>query len=110
KTPAGVAAMPDAPANRMFVAEYAGAVAAVGCVVGADEIGLNYVHPAHRFKGASRALLAGMEAWMREGGATAGRLRSTATAHQFYLAAGWTDLGSPHAGRLIDAWPMRKAL
>ncbi len=41
KTIDGVTAMLEAPANRMFVAERDGAIAAVGCVVGSDEIGLN---------------------------------------------------------------------
>lgn len=110
KTLEGVTAMLEAPDNRMFVAERDGAVAAVGCVVGDDEIGLNYVDPAHRFKGVSRALLDAMEAAIREAGAIEGRLESTSTAHQFYLDAGWNDAGPLHTGRFIDAWPMRKAL
>jgi GNAT superfamily N-acetyltransferase len=79
-------------------------------VVGSDEIGLNYVDPAHRFQGVSRALLAAMEVAMREAGASEGRLKSTSTAHQFYLDAGWSDIGPLYTGRFIDAWPMRKAL
>lgn len=110
KTHEGVTAMLGAPENRMFVAERDGAVAAVGCVVGDDEIGLNYVDPAYRFMGVSRALLAAMEATLRESGATEGRVKSTSTAHQFYLDAGWTDAGPLYTGRFIDAWPMRKAL
>lgn len=110
KTLEGVTAMLEAPDNRMFVAERDGAVAAVGCVVGDDEIGLNYVDPAHRFKGVSRALLDAMEAAIRETGATEGRLESTRTAHQFYLDAGWNDAGPLYTGRFTDAWQMRKAL
>ena len=110
KTHAGVTAMLEGPDNRMFVAELDGAVAAVGCVVGSDEIGLNYVDPAYRFQGVSRALLAAMEVAMREAGASEGRLKSTSTAHQFYLDAGWSDVGPLYTGRFIDAWPMSKAL
>ena len=110
KTPEGVMAMLEAPANRMFVAERDGAVAAVGCVVGDDEIGLNYIDPAQRFMGVSRALLGAMEDAMREAGATEGRLKSTTTAHRFYLDAGWSDVGALYTGRFIEAWPMRKAL
>ena len=110
KTHDGVAAMLEAPGNRMFVAEREGAVAAVGCVVGDAEIGLNYVDPAHRFRGVSRALLAAMEAAMREAGAAEGRLKSTSTAHRFYLDAGWSDVAPLYTGRFIDAWPMRKTL
>lgn len=110
KTPDGVMTMLEAPANRMFVAERDGAIAAVGCVVGDDEIGLNYVDPAHRFAGVSRALLVAMEAAMRESGATEARVKSTSTAHRFYLDAGWTDVGPRYTGRFIDAWQMRKTL
>jgi GNAT superfamily N-acetyltransferase len=110
KTPAGVRAMLAAPGSAMFVAEHDGAPAAVGCVLGGNEIGLNYVHPAHRFQGVSRALLAAMEQFMREAGHTEGRLKSTETAHAFYRANGWQDAGAPYTGRFIDARPMVKAL
>jgi GNAT superfamily N-acetyltransferase len=110
KTPAGITAMLETTDNLLFVAEEGGDVAAVGCVMGTSEVGLNYVDPAHRFKGISRALLAGMEAAMREAGATEGQLRSTTTAHRFYLDAGWVDEGPLYTGRFIDAWPMRKVL
>lgn len=110
KTAAGVAAMLEAPANRLFVAERNGAIAAVGCVIGKDEIGLNYVHPAHRFRGVSRTLLAAMETHMRGSGATEGRLKSTITAHAFYRANGWLDTGPLYGGRYIDAYRMVKPL
>ncbi len=107
KSPAGVTTMLEAPANRMFVAERDGTIAAVGCVIGRDEIGLNYVHPAHRFRGVSRSLLVAMESAMREDGIAEGRLRSTVTAHAFYLGNGWVD--ADRAG-VDDALPMRKRL
>jgi GNAT superfamily N-acetyltransferase len=110
KTPDGVAAMRDNPANTMLVAESDGTVAAVGMVVGADEIGLNYVHPNHRFKGASTALLAAMEELMRARGVTTARVKSTVTAHEFYLARGWADDGPIYTGRFIDAYRMTKML
>ena len=110
KTPAGIAAMLETAGNRLFVAEQAGDVAAVGCVIGSNEIGLNYVDPSHRFKGISRTLLAAMEAAMRDTGATEGRLKSTTTAHRFYLDAGWVDEGPLYTGRFVDAWPMHKVL
>lgn len=109
KTPEGVAAMLADPANQLFVAE-AGDLAAVGLIRDAQEIGLNYVDPAHRFQGVSRALLAAMEAAMHEAGTVEGRLKSTVTAHDFYLANGWTDTGPLYAGRFIDAYPMTKQL
>lgn len=110
KTPAGVTAMLTAPGNQLLVAERDGEIAAVGCVMGGNEIGLNYVHPAHRFKGVSRALLTAMEDVMRQAGTTEGRLNATTTAHQFYLDAGWIDTGPVYTGRWIDAYPMTKQL
>lgn len=110
KTPAGVGAMLAAGANRLFVAVRDGDVAAVGGVIGRDRIGLNYVHPVHRFRGASRALLVEMERFMRDSGAREGRLDSTATAHGFYLANGWRVDASPPGEHSGDARPMRKLL
>ena len=110
KTPEGVRRILENPGVQLFVAEYDGAVAAVGCVQAGNEIGLNYVHPEHRFQGVSRALLAAMEQAMREAGFAEGRLNSTETAHAFYRANGWQDAGDIHAGRWVDARPMVKVL
>lgn len=110
KSPAGVRAMLASPNAEFFVAEDDGVVAAVGCVLNGDEVGLNYVHPAHRFRGISRALLGAMEEAMRAAGIVEARVRSTQTAHRFYLAQGWQDAGDKYTGRFIDAWPMRKRL
>ncbi len=110
KTPDGVAAMLADPSNTMLVAQSDGVVAAVGMVLGDDEIGLNYVHPDHRLKGVSTALLAAMEALMRARGVTTARVKSTVTAHDFYLARGWVDDGPIYTGRFIDAYRMTKAL
>lgn len=110
KTPAGVTAMLANPACRMFVAERDGEVAAVGAILGADEIGLNYVSPKHRFAGVSKALLTAMEDEMRRGGVAVGRLGSTATAHRFYIACNWQDVGEAQSGRFGRSWPMEKRL
>lgn len=83
KMPAGVAAMLADPTRQLFVAELDGAVAAVGAVTEAAEVALNYVSPAHRFRGASRALLTAMEAALREGGIAEASLTSTETARRF---------------------------
>jgi hypothetical protein len=37
-------------------------------------------------------------------------LRSTETAHRFYLKLGFVDSGAARRGRFITAYPMRKAL
>ena len=110
KTPEGVAAMLAAPGTTMLVAMRDDRVAAVGSLVGRDEIGLNYVDPACRFTGLSRALVAALEARMRDAGTTIGRLKSTITAHPFYLSAGWIDSGPLYRGRFIEAYPMTKQL
>ncbi|MBK8084454.1 MAG: GNAT family N-acetyltransferase [Devosia sp.] len=68
KTPEGVAAMLADPATRLFVAERDGRIAAVGSVRDDCEVTLNYVHPAHRFAGVSRALLVAMESHMARQG------------------------------------------
>ena len=110
KTPEEVAKMLAAPDTELFVAERDGAVAAVGCIVGTSEIGLNYVHPDHRFTGVSKALLDAMEETIRARGAGEATLVSTATAHRFYLSAGWEDAGEPEAHFGMTCYPMRKRL
>ena len=51
-----------------------------------------------------------MERLMRERGTMMGRVKSTLTAHDFYIARGWADDGPIYAGRFIDAYRMRKRL
>lgn len=111
KTEAGIAAMLAAPANRMFVAERDGEIAAVGCIRLPDEIGLNYVSPGHRFAGVSKALLATMETELQTRGVAVARLSSTGTAHGFYESAGWRDVGSGECDAFgMICHPMRKPL
>jgi GNAT superfamily N-acetyltransferase len=110
KTPDLVLEMLDRPGAQFLVAERNGDVAAVGCLTGPDEIGLNYVSPAHRFLGVSKALLAALEERMRNSGATLGKLTSTGTAHRFYLANGWQDAGPAEADRGMLCYPMEKRL
>lgn len=90
KTPEGVRAMLAHPELQMLVAERNGVVAAVGAVRG-SEIARNYVAPEHRFAGVSKALLAALEAALRESGVRRAELTSTRTARSFYRAAGWSD-------------------
>jgi GNAT superfamily N-acetyltransferase len=110
KTIEGVRAMLANPNARMFVAEHEGEIAAVGSILGADEIGLNYVHPAHRFRGVSKALLEAMESDLRGRGVAEAKLTATTTAHRFYSDAGWLDAGGlqDHVG--LVCYPMRKRL
>jgi GNAT superfamily N-acetyltransferase len=110
KTPESVTRWVADPKLLMLVAERNGEIAAVGSIRLPDEIGLNYVSPAHRFAGVSRATLAAMEEAMRAAGVTEGRLYSSATARRFYRTAGWKDVGGALSGRLAAGYPMRKHL
>lgn len=110
KTPDMVLRMLDNPNALLLVAEHDGEIAAVGCLNGADEIGLNYVAPTHRFAGVSKALLVDMEARIRASGATQAKLTSTGTAHRFYRANGWQDAGPCEADRGMLCYPMEKRL
>jgi GNAT superfamily N-acetyltransferase len=75
------------------------------------EILLNYVSPDARFRGASAALLAAMEARAVERGATRCTLTSTETARRFYRARGYEEIGPPSGKFGMDSgYPMSKAL
>lgn len=110
KSPEAVARGLASPNLRFFVAEVDGVVAAVGALNTPSEVGLNYVDPAFRLRGVSRALLTALEREMAAQGTTEASLKSTATARQFYLSAGWVTAGPPVPGRFITAYPMRKTL
>jgi GNAT superfamily N-acetyltransferase len=105
-----VAKMLANPKARFYVAECDGEVAAVGSVLEPDEIALNYVDPSHRFTGVSRALLAAMERDLVTAGIREARLTSTGTAHRFYEAAGWRNVGEPQDHGGLVCYPMRKGL
>lgn len=111
KTPEGVSAMLANPMLRMLVAELDGRVAAVGAVVpGNGEVSLNYVDPAARFRGVSKALLAALEAELRRHGVVEAQLTSTTTARAFYHAAGWSEDAAPVACMGGEGHRMRKRL
>ena len=110
KTPEGVAAMLANPHGQLFVAELDGVVVAVGAISGNGGITLNYVAPAARFRGVSKAMLAVLEAELKTLGFAEGRLEATATARRFYESAGWVADGPQAEGRMVNGHPMRKAL
>ena len=93
KTPAIVAEWMRRTDVSYLVAIEQGAIAAVGAVTDGGAILLNYVSPDARFRGASRELLAAMEARAADRGATKCNLISTETAHRFYLARGYEEIG-----------------
>jgi GNAT superfamily N-acetyltransferase len=90
KTPENFAAWIADPECRMFVAVSDETILAVGLVRTSGEIALNYVSPDGRFQGISRAMLHTLEDTARELGHRKVALTSTITAHDFYLAAGYT--------------------
>ncbi|MDP3862917.1 MAG: GNAT family N-acetyltransferase [Phaeovulum sp.] len=114
KTPAALVAR--IASGGVFVAEVSGKLVAVGelslggLASGQGRITLNYVAPAARFQGVSRAMLLRLEAELAARGCTEGLLTATATATRFYLAAGWRPAGPPRQGRWIVGHPMRKRL
>lgn len=95
KTPENVATWIARPDASLLVVVEDGAIAAVGMVTDAEEITLNYVSPEARYRGVSRALLLALEARAAERGALECRLESTETAHRFYCANGYVEVGAP---------------
>ena len=94
KTPEMVAAWATQKGNSLLLAVEGDAIVAVGSVTDAGEITLNYVAPAARFRGVSRALLSALEARAAERGNKRCKLTSTETAHRFYRSAGYRDDGA----------------
>jgi N-acetylglutamate synthase-like GNAT family acetyltransferase len=88
-----------------------GAILGVAYLAKSGEIRLNYVSPDARFQGVSGALIAAMEAQAMRWGLTRLFLKSTATAHRFYLERGYRDAGLPETDRLKDnIYPLVKPL
>ncbi len=111
KTPEIFAAWMRRTDASYLVATERGAIAAVGGVTDDGEILLNYVSPDARFRGASRALLAALEARAADRGATRCTLVSTETARSFYRARGYEEIGAPVRKFGMDSgYPMAKAL
>jgi GNAT superfamily N-acetyltransferase len=111
KTPEVFASWVRRSDNSLFVAVEANRILGVGSVTDAGEINLNYVSPAARFRGVSRALLGALEARAVERGNTRCTLTSTETARRFYLANGYVETGSPVAiFGTSSGYPMSKIL
>lgn len=94
----------------VLVAECDGALVAVGAVRHEGEITLNYVAPAARLRGASKAMVAALEGEARRLGVVRVRLNSTATARRFYCALGYTDTGAPYEAFGLASFPMARDL
>jgi GNAT superfamily N-acetyltransferase len=111
KTPENLEAWIADPDASLLVAVDDEVVLAVGSVKNDGEIMMNYVSPHARFRGVSSALLKVMESRARERGNTNCHLLSTETAHRFYLARGYRDIGMPE-GKFgtTSSYPMSKKI
>jgi GNAT superfamily N-acetyltransferase len=111
KTPEIVAGWAVQKGNSLLLAVEGDAVLAVGSVTDAGEIMLNYVVPAARFRGISRALMKALEARALERGNKRCTLTSTETAHRFYQTLGYIDDGTP-MGKFgtRSSYPMSKQI
>ena len=109
KTPETLRSWIQSDESTIYVAEIDGQIAGVGGVSG-SEIALNYVSPDYRSLGVSTAILKELERVLRDCGIRNAQLTSTATAHDFYRRAGWSDSGDPVESFGILGFPMRKAL
>jgi len=111
KTPEIVAGWAVQEGNSLLLAVEGDAVLAVGSVTDAGQITLNYVAPAARFRGVSRALIKALEARALERGNTRCTLTSTETAHRFYQTVGYIDDGTP-TGKFgtRSSYPMSKQI
>lgn len=111
KTPETVAAWIADPDTLLMVAvDVTGAIAGVGSAADSGEITLNYVSPTFRFRGVSRAMVARLEQHLAGLGRRRAVLTSTATAHRFYLSAGYQDDGPPKPWPGGRIHPMAKEL
>lgn len=111
KSEAGVAAMLANSDLLVLLAERDAEVVAVGAVTrSSGEIALNYVAPSARFSGVSSALLGQLEQAIATMGHAEARLESTRTARAFYQSRGWQNDGPQASGRVVNGYPMRKAL
>ena len=74
------------------------------------EIILCYLVPEAQGLGIGRAMLTALENEAARRNLAELTLRSTESAHRFYLRLGFVDSGPARRGRFITAQPMRKAL
>jgi GNAT superfamily N-acetyltransferase len=95
KTPDHVRSWITNPNSYVTIATDGATIIGVGAVTSSGEILLNYVSPAARFRGVSKAILKRLEIKALELGNARCALTSTETARRFYLSAGYMQQGSP---------------
>lgn len=92
------------------VAESAGAIVGFAMLTLPGEISLCYLVPEAQGLGVGRAMLTTLENEAARRNLAELTLRSTKSAHRFYLRLGFVDSGPARRGRFITAQPMRKVL
>lgn len=111
KTPDNVRAWICGPGSLVLVACERETIVGVGKISAKGRITLNYVAPEARFRGVSKALLAGLEAYASRVGAENCALTSTETARRFYRSNGYVDDGQPiSTSQGVVGYPMIKRL
>ena len=110
KTPQNVRAWFCTAGNFPVVAEIDGSIGGVALMSPEGEIGLCYLLPEARFRGAGKALLSALEAEAVRRGLRSLHLESTVTAKPFYLRNGFESAGEPKAASGAVAFPLRKVL
>lgn len=98
------------PEMAVFVMDTGRGLAAAGCHNERGIILMNYIAPAHRFRGISSIMLAHLEDRMRDDGMSESRLVSTKTARGFYERRGWQAYGEVTPCMGVTGQPMRKRL
>jgi hypothetical protein len=109
KTPETVRGWIESNPSGVIGAVSLDGIGGVGGLLPGGKISLNYVAPWARFRGVSKGLVRDLEARAAAQGEAYCSLISTLTAHTFYLALGYEDVGEPvcsFGGK--PAFPMRR--
>ncbi|MEX0366675.1 MAG: GNAT family N-acetyltransferase [Ruegeria sp.] len=109
KTPQGIRDWIEG-SHDLWLALLNGQPAGVGAISPEGVVSVLYVAPDSIGSGVGAALLARLEAELKEAGHDTGRLDSTTTARGFYLKHGWQTEGTPKAGRYGPCQKMVKPL
>ncbi len=109
KTPHDVRSWIEA-SGHLVVAEERGRVVGAGAALASGRITLNHVLPEARFHGVGKTVLSTLEAYLRAEGCAYSSLSSTRTAHRFYHAKGYVDVGEPQSWNGLTEFPMIKGL
>ncbi|MDQ0323365.1 hypothetical protein QO002_005571 [Pararhizobium capsulatum DSM 1112] len=110
KTPDHVEMWIADPNQTVLVALIGDRIAGVGAANKNGEICLNYIRPDLRIRGVSKAILFELERYLMANGRTVSHLMSTATAHGFYISAGYMDDGATMLWRGNQVFRMSKRL